>query len=416
MKRIILITCYILICFTACSQTDKTPLIRKNYPNPTPGEITILASTPIPDGMLPTRDAYEDLIDCGFNVALTDGNKVEVCKQFSMIRGLDLKFLLTNSRLRSENYMDYITAFKDEPQLAGWRLVDEPRFNQLKELKEAYKRLMEADSTHLIYINLVGANIAKFSGPSKTYKDYLNLINSTFKPKLWSYDLYPFAIRNGELKIGYDTFYSDLELFRDMQNETGYPFWAYCQSMAFKNNAVERPAATLPFLRFEAFSALAYGAQGLVYWTYGQRYSSEYEEYFSALINLDGTKSKAWYDAQKVNREIKKFNNVFYQCMVKEVFHTGEIYPGTKRLKGGIGPFSKIKSGKDGILVSYLSSNEKNYIVIVNHSVEKSQKLNFILKPGRQVRLISSSNEMCYNSSIFSLKVDKGSYLIFQEI
>ena len=75
--------------------------------------------------------------------------------------------------------------------------------------------------------------------------------------------------------------------------------------MAFKASWIECPPAKEEYLRFEAFSALGYGAQGIVYWTLGQRKSSPHETYTTALINLKGEKTAAWYVAKKVNLENK---------------------------------------------------------------------------------------------------------------
>ena len=112
------------------------------------------------------------------------------------------------------------------------------------------------------------------------------------------------------------------------------------------------------YLRYEAFTALAYGAQGIVYWTYGQRIPTPQEDYQSALVNLNGKKTATWYAAKKVNAEIRKFNNIFYGCEMKMVRHTGDkIYAGTQALSGEIGPFKSLASGGAGVVVSYIENN-----------------------------------------------------------
>lgn len=419
-KPLTLITLFFLL-FSCVGKAQNKYEDVKNLPyiNPTPGEITIVGSSPLPPDVEPTSEAFKVFTDCGFNVGMLTGNLQQCNKYFSLIEDIDLKLMVENVAIRTGgNFIDYVKSLKQQPKLAGWKFVDEPLFKDLNTLQNNYFKLWEQDSTHLIYINLVGAQIKAYTGDTPNYREYLKLMQKVFHPAVWSYDLYPFSIKEKRLKVAYDVFYSDLEMFRDISKQTGRPFWAYCQSMAFKNSVLERPAANEAYLRFEAFSALAYGAQGIVYWTYAQRKSTENETYYSALVDLKGKKYPAWYAAQKVNNEIKKFNDVFYNCEVMDCRHTGKtLYRDTKKLKGSIGPFSKIDGEDAGILVSRIVNGENEYIVIVNHDVEKSQNIKFSLKKNNNVVLISDDKESeDVTSGTFNKLLSPGGYLIFQVI
>ena len=123
-------------------------------------------------------------------------------------------------------------------------------------------------------------------------------------------------------------FYEDLEASSRIASLTHRPFWAYCMSMSHQlsydetsGEGVLYPEATLGSLRFEAFSALAYGAQGIIYWTYCQIYNDAI--HYSALINQQGEKSESWYYAKQVNGEIKALTDVFLGCTLMRVRHTG---------------------------------------------------------------------------------------------
>ena len=392
----------------------------KNLPylEPWPGEITIVASTPVPHSVTPTRQYYEEVVECGFNAGMEGGSIDFYKQQFELIGDLKFKYFIDNSALFTDKRKDFIKAFENNPRFAGWKFKDEPRYDKLDELEKQYRALYKDDSKNLIYINLIGGINKIFTGNLTDFPSYLKLIQKRFTPAVWSYDQYPISVKNGKVKVSHDSFYYDFECFRDISKQTDRPFWAYCQSMAFKTSYVERPAATEAYLRFEAFSALAYGAQGIVYWTYGQRDSNKAETYYSALVNKDGKKTAAWYAAKKVNGEIKKFNDVFYQCDVKDVKHTGsKLYKGTKKLSGSFGPFSKVSSGTSGVLASRIEKDGKTYIVFVSHDVLAKQNLTLVVASGKKVRDITTQGNMEYEAGkTIKVSLDKGGYAIFEEI
>lgn len=384
----------------------------------TPGWITIGACSPIPEGLNPTAGAYKDLVDCGFNLGIARGSVDYFKQQFRLIGNLDFKYIV-GSTVIFEQRKDYYQGLGEDRHLAGWILKDEPQYKDIDALSRQYKTMVKEDPRHLVYINLVGVTSEKmFTGNIKSYSSYLNLIQQKFSPQVWSYDFYPILIRNGELTVNYDQFYSDFEDMRAISQKTRKPFWAYCESMQYKTRSYSRPEPNEAYFRFEAFSALAYGAQGIIYWTYGMRPSSSTETYISSLVDLKGNKTNAWYDARKVNMDIKRFNDVFYQCKVMDVRHTGaKLYKGTRRLSGAFGPFSLIRSGDSGVLASRIVNGNDQYIVLVSHDVMNTQSVHLELQNGRKVMDITSERPTEYSGvTAINLTLDKGGILIFRII
>ena len=384
--------------------------------NPTPGEITIGASTPIADKVTPTHQSYVDLVECGFNLGLNDGSISYFKEQFKLIGDLNFKYLIQSADLYSDRRKDYIKAFSKDPHFGGWKFKDEPKYDALPELKRQYQAMLKADPDNLIYLNLVGVVEKNFTGPFTKFYDYLEYFQKMFQPEIWSFDYYPILIKNGKIKVVYDTFYSALEDFKTISIKTGRPFWAYCESLAYKTKSYSRPEATEAYLRFEAFSALAYGAQGIIYWTYGQRTSNSVETYLSALENSNGKKTKAWQAAKKVNGEIKKYNDVFYNCKVKDLRHTGDVtYPGTKKLTGEFGPFRTVKSGASGVVVSFIENKGSEYIVIVSRDVLSNQKISLELKPDTNlIDLTQATNNRFSGGQTINFTLNKGGYRIYK--
>lgn len=388
----------------------------KVYVNPTKDNLTIGVFEPVPKKVTPSRQYYENLLECGFNLGITEGSIEFFNQQFELLQGLPFYYLIYNSILYSNNNKEFLDAFKNAPNFSGWYLSDEPRFDRLENLKNVYNNLYLSNPQKLVYINLIGGLGKVFTGNFTNYNQYLDYIQKLFQPQLWSYDFYPISINQGKININYDTFYYNLECFRNISLKTKRPFWAFCQSMAFKSNWNQCPAPTEEYLKFEAYSALAYGAQGIIYWTYGLVSSNDSESYSSALVGLDGKKTKAWYYAKKVNNEIKKFNNIFYNCNVKEVKHTGnKIYKGTTKLEGIFGPFKEIKGSDPGLLVSRVENQGRSYVVIINRDVFNQQKVSLKLKENQKVIDITSSDKLIYNSSTeIPINLGKADWVIFQ--
>lgn len=386
--------------------------------DPTPGEISIAACSPIPYGVTPTRQSYVDLVDCGFNLGYLQESMNYFKEQFDLIGDLNFKYILSNGNPLGPQWENWIKTFRAYKQFAGWKFVDEPKYSSLQEYKSQFDKIRNKYPDVLVFMNLVGVLSRPFTGNNTNFAVYLDQIQAMFNPQIWSYDFYPIITRNGKTTCEYESFYYALECFSAQAKKTKKPFWAFCESMQYSTSDYSRPAATEAYLRYEAFSALAYGAQGIIYWTYGQRQPGLDENYLSALVNIDGKKTPAWYAAQKVNREIKKFNDVFCDCKVLEVRHTGDkIYKGTKKLSGEFGPLKMIRNKKAGVVVSHIENKGSRYVVIVNRDVFNSQKITLELKPNNDVIDLTNSGNTTYSwRKDISITLEKGGYIILKEI
>lgn len=390
------------------------------YNSPTPGEITILAKTPFTPNRESciTKEAFKTLSECGFNAISVADSKNNVQKAFN-VNDTDLKIIIgwVNNNINMPHEMISLAQeFCSNPHLGGYELKDEPYYEDLKQQIEVYERIKEFDNFHIIQINLACDFDPKSElgitllGPFKTLSEFIDNFQNEFKPSLWSYDYYPISSIGGSVSVNDTDFFKFMQIFYEKAKQTNRPLWAYCMCMPYvdkciKNTEIDtcklndtskngRPIPTLGELRFEAFSALAYGAQGIVYWAYTQRggqrphssspnfdiegYYTQY--YLSAPIDLDGNKTEIWYRVQTVNQEIKLFNDVFYGCEVVQVSHAGKVYPGTTAFSYSMGYIKNLVTGSMGVLVSHLKNNNRHFIIIVNHDPMNTQriKLEFI--------------------------------------
>ena len=234
----------------------------------------------------------------------------------------------------------------------------------------------------------------EYSGDASRRDAYLNYLNTyyqTVQPGAWCYDYYPFTCnsQNDEVGICRNDFYYDLQLFAHLSRQTGIPFWAFCQSThvhtwdATGTSYQGHPEATEQRLRFEAFNALAFGAQGLIYWRYADQDSHGVEEYISSLVDQDGDPYPAWTAAQTINREIRKYQNVFLGAKVKGYFFLGSqhIRPeGVGDIPDTIpGLHARLVSGP-GALISELSNGGTKYLVVVNQDPDSVTQVSLTAK------------------------------------
>lgn len=392
------------------------------YINPTPGRISIIGSTPIPDGLNLTQDAFAAFAECGFNAGLFNVQSlIDFNEIYNVASKCGVEVIPSSFKLRNDSCENFVSHFKNNYSFRCWNYIDEPHFDKLKEVKKNYDIIKRIDPTKLVMINLIGSPMRQFVGPCTNMTSYLDTIQRIFSPQVWCYDYYPMYVEDGLVKAYKERFYSNLEVFSSVSRKTGVPFWTYLQSMAIKNYAIERPVSTGAYLRYVAFSALGYGAQGILYWTYGQRFNNQYESYSSALVNLDGKKTSAWYDAKQVNHEIIALNKVFFNSRLIDCRHTGDdLYENTKKFVGEFGPLRHLIGGNEGVQVSHLKTNGNDYILIVSHDPFNSQTLRLNFKSDVYVEEISVDSLNDYSlkrnpvNGLQKRVLAPGGYLVFK--
>ncbi len=325
--------------------------------------------------------------------------------------------------------------------IKGWCMKDEPTYEQMTDsspnaynLRTMVNYMIDNDNTRPIQINLVGGKSYKHMG-DHSFESYLNAFQD-YGLNLWSYDLYPITEKsclisssctledNCMLEVKYDGFYGDLEIFSKRARDNGGVFWSCIQTMEFISTTNEwHPAATEASLRFWIFSTLAFGAQGIVYWTYLQRADSGGEIYLSALIDRHRQKTPAWYYAQRVNAEVRRYKEVFVNCQLKGYWHVKEIYAGcpTSIPTGSPLISASVEDSSAGCLISLLQKGTHRYLVVVSHDIENYQTVTLTFRSGVRVKFLTPSKSGGEGDSTFRTPVGSvsrelipGGYIIME--
>jgi hypothetical protein len=128
---------------------------------------------------------------------------------------------------------------------------------------------------------------------------------------------------------------------------------------------------TLAAMRLQVYSNLAYGAQGIQYFTYWSATSVNSpsgEDQRGAPISAIGKRSVVYDRVKQLSAEIQNLSGVFLGSKVVSVRHAdlGKIPAGTIRLTSLPKAIKVLDSKGAPVIVSVLEKGENSFLVVVN--------------------------------------------------
>lgn len=341
------------------------------------------------------RKEIQDMTEAGFNAVLQLLDADIYKRKQDLVADSGLKVIIQPNR----DYLDNTTELArmlnelvegcDLSQVTAFLLGDEPKYAELNTWKTSYDRVIEIwkpVKKLMTYINLSVNDEPPTVDTNQTYEDYMIEIRSKFRLPVWCYDHYPLIYKGQEMTVQ-TNFYKNLELFSKMSKQTGRPFWTFVQCMQL----LYEPKTAIPNydrMHYAAFSALAYGAQGINYWTFQRRkYQDDLpghpdvdERFGPAPIDIDNNRTFIWTAVKRLNEKIRNYTSVFLGASLVLARHTGDhIWEGDVKYydpyTDDFGPLMNLTTTNDGVLITRLKNKTANYLVVVNHSPYKSQKI-----------------------------------------
>lgn len=289
-------------------------------------------------------ERFRDVHKAGFNACMC------WCKTPEKMRAA-----LTHAQSHGMKVIMYSDSFIDQPEksiplvkgheaLWQYHLADEPTMKRWEKLNNLQKRIKKIDPNAKCYINLLpnsSKEVLKSIGLN-SYPEYLKEFSKIEQPQI-SYDYYP-ILKNGKLGAKW---YSILEDIRNESLRTGKPFWAYILCVPHHIY----PMPTLGHLRLQCYINLAYGAQGILYFSYSTPAQYGPFDFHDGPLLRNGKKSKTYDLVKKMNAELKYVACLFWQSKVTHIEH--------RRYLGG------------EVVVSRFKKGDKRYTCFVNKSAEK---------------------------------------------
>lgn len=380
------------------------------YKNPVEGEFPLKASYIYYKDSPVTKQDLKWVEECGFNILSASAYADRFQHTIDSIQGLDLKlsFYVWEAYGDSAKTAKTINRFKDDPHIVLYSIRDEPLPEHFAHVKMMSDRFNRIDPTRMTFVNLL-PKMKPNELKSPDYESYVGSYVKTVNPPLISFDIYPVRKSKGKVYVAENDLYPTLETIAKVARESHRPFWAYLNT----SKHLFYPKQKREYIRFQIFTNLAYGAQGLSYYTYAlPDFDREKGDYSDAPLDKEGNRTDVWYMVRDVNKEVKNLTKVFLGAEVLDVSHTGAVIPDqTHRLQSTPRPFNWIASDGNGIIVSHLKNGTDEYIVMVNRDIHNRQKVRFSLSD-YVTRLTGDGKEKREKGS--SVTLSPGGYAVYR--
>jgi hypothetical protein len=123
-------------------------------------------------------------------------------------------------------------------------------------------------------------------------------------------------------------------------------------------------------LRYQVATALAYGAKGILYFTYAQViHDANSENFGPAVLDKEGNKTHAYDAIKEINQEIQNNGTLFMELKHKGVVFFSDKYDKFTTAQ----PDFEIDSNE--VLVGIFELEGKNYYYLVNLDLENEKTI-----------------------------------------
>jgi len=318
---------------------------------------------------------YQEMKEAGITYHFTGfPNADAMQKALDIASEVGIKMIVSCPELKSDPEKT-VRRFMNHPAVAGYHLMDEPNITLFPELANWAKRIQTLDSKHFCYVNLFPNFADSTQLGTKDYKKYVSECARQIPLQFLSFDYYP-VLKDRLSK----TWYENLEQFSGESKKAGKPFWAFALTTNYDDGHLT--PQTLASLRLQVYSDLAYGAQGIQYFTYWSATSVNFpsgEDQRGAPISAAGKRSVVYDRVKLMSEEIKNLSGVFLGSKVVWVRHTGKgmIPGGTVRLTTLPDAIKVLDTNGAPALVSLLERGENSFLVVVNKDFLNSINLTF---------------------------------------
>jgi len=315
-----------------------------------------------------TVQQYRQMAEAGFTHNLAGWGSDEAMKKaLDCAQQTGMKIFVRTPQLETDPGA-MAAKFKDHPANGGYYVRDEPGADEFDKLAEAVAAIQKVDSVRPCYINLF-PTYATVGGQlmAASYQDYVDQFIRKIPLPFVSFDHYCITTKGF-----HKDYFENLEIIARSAKAGARPFWAFALCSAHWSY----PPPALCHLRFQQFCNLAYGAQGLQYFTY---ITLDYPGWTApGPVGLDGKPTWVHGLVKQVNREIRSVEWVFLGSEVLSIGHSGKNIPQGTRAYEPAGPIKSVEMSGQGAVVSVLSQGKRRFLVIVNRDYEMNVDLKVV--------------------------------------
>ena len=255
--------------------------------------------------------------------------------------------------------------YGSHPALLGYYLTDEPSADEFEALAYVQQKLLQYDPDTLPVLALYPNYATQGQLGVATYDEYVSSFVQTVRPKVLAFDHYLYD----------DSHYDNLATIRHYGIQENIPYWSIYLATPIRDIL---PDPTAGQLRWQMYTALAYGFKGLSSFTYTTPNAPEFTEAGSGLITaVSHEPTPKYYVVQDIYAEIENLAPVLNNLTSVGVHHTN---PPT-RATGLDNSLVTDISGGEMVYGSFVDDSSRSYLMFVNKSFENGHDFTIQLNP-----------------------------------
>ena len=342
---------------------------------------------------------YAELAEAKFNLVLggfgadrpvTAKRQIELCEKYGM------KALVHCHGVPADELPDGRACW-------GYSVRDEPGVSSFPGLQPEVAQLRAVRPGKLAYINLFPNYASESALGVATYDEYVARFCETVNPDVLSMDHYP-RFKPSEDKRARDGYCANLAVMRKYALMHGIPFWNFFNIMPYGPHTDPTEAQ----VRWQVFASLTHGAKGVLYFCYYTPKGNEFPK-GGAIIGRDDRKTRHWYQARRLNQQLKHLGPTLMQLTSTGVYRIPPESEPESKLKGT--PVTRISRADHDLHFDYLvgvfdHADGRQAVMLTNYHFAYSQwpTVEFVAEvdriteidkwSGKEIRVIDDSPDM----------------------
>ena len=375
------------------------------YTNPTGDEFPILGWFGILPDEEQTPERYREMAEAGFNITFPHFSTLaQVRRALTAMDGTGIRLLAACNEIQS-NPASTLTFLRRHQLVCGYFIGDEPNVAGMTAYGQACANIRKYDTQKLVYGNLLPNYASMPDVGAESYRDYVQKYIERVNTGLLSFDNYP-IVKSGSSTVIRDGFFENLQIVHEEADRVGWPFWAFALATAHGSY----PVPTLTHLRLQIYSDLAFGAQGIQYFTYWTPLGTPWD-FHNAPIDENGKRTGVYTLIQQVNGVVQNLSWVFLGAHVKNVGFTADVPRGCKSYTKFPEEVARLRTDQ-GVLVSELENGDKRFLVVVNHSLSATKRITLMAREGRMMKVLETGQAEPIKSDFNAL--EPGNMIVYE--
>ncbi len=264
-----------------------------------------------------------------------------------------------DDREQTRELDELIDRVRNHPAVYAYFLWDEPNASRFPFFGRFVAHLRKLDPTRPAIVNLYPTYASSAQLGTDSYQEHLQQFVKTVRPDVLSYDHYPF-VAGADFWFGH--YFLNLGLVREAAVKAGVPFINIIQSSPW----IEWDhVATEGEVRWQVYTSLAYGAQGICHFVYNARHVSR-------GLFKDSPESETplpiWWAIGGINREFVAIAEELQPLKSHAAYHIGAVPRGGVALPADSRFTVESGEGNQGFVLGCFgkSDSPSTHVVLVN--------------------------------------------------